>query len=95
MATKKSKFNGLTDDQVLAIFGRIAVTASLMASMCRAEADRNGEKDVALTFHALDTMLSGVGALADHAMGGEWGGDFAEWMVGPIFNKAQQDGGAA
>ena len=94
MASKKTKFNGLTDDQVLMLFGQIASTVNLMADICRAEALRNGEHDVALTFHALDTMLCGVGALADHATAGDCVGDFAAWMVGPLFHPVQRVGGA-
>ena len=95
MDSKKLKFNCLTDEQVLAILGKIAVTASLMVGICRAEAARNEEKDLALTLHALDTMLCGVGALADLPLSGDWGGDFADWMVGPVFNKALDNGCAA
>lgn len=86
MATKP-KFAGLSDAQVLSLFEQIATTSNLMAEMCREKAEELGEHDAALTFHALDTMLRGVGAMADMPTGGNCVGSFADWMVGPLFNK--------
>lgn len=87
MATKKQKFSGLTDDQVLQLFAQIASTANLMCDICRTKADEHGGDDAALTFHALDAMLRGVGAMADMPSGGDCVGGFADWVVGPLFNK--------
>jgi len=95
MGNKTNRFAGLSDDQVLMIFNQIATTANLMAAMCRERAAACGDKDIALTLHALDTMLLGVGVLADLPTGGNSVGDFAEWMVGPMFHPAQSVGGAA
>lgn len=95
MSIQNPKFSGLTDDQVLQMLRRIATTADLMSGMCRDQAQLHGGEDVAYTFHALDTLLCGLGALADHATGGEIVGDFAAWMVGPYFDQVQQEGGAA
>lgn len=64
------------------------------AARIRDAAERHGGKEVEATFHALDTMLCGVGALADHATGGNCVGDFAAWMVGPSFAHVQCGGGA-
>ena len=94
MATKTNRFSGLTDDQVLMIFGQIATTANLMAAICRERADEYGAKEIALTLHALDTMLLGVGALADLPTGGHTVGDFSAWMLGPLFHRTQSGGGA-
>jgi hypothetical protein len=93
MTSKKPKFSGLTDEQVLMLFFQIASTVNLMAQICRNEAERHGANDVATTFHALDTMLLGVGAMADHATGGDCVGDLAAWLVGPLFHPAQRSGG--
>ena len=84
MATK-TKFSGLSDSQVLLLFKQIATTSHLIAGICRDKAEELGEHEAALTFHAIDTMLSGIGALADLPTGGDVVGDFADWMVGPIF----------
>lgn len=93
MATKTvpaSKFSGLTDAQVLMLFGQIATTAHLLASICREKAEEFGGHDSALTFHALDTMLLGVGAMADMPSGGDCVGSFADWMLGPLFNDKRE-----
>lgn len=92
MTNKRQKFNGLTDEQVFMLFERIATHANMMASICRAEALRNDENYTSMTFQALDVMLCGVGAMADHATGGECVGDFAAWMVGPLFHPVQRVG---
>lgn len=95
MAKNNQKFSGLTDEQVRSLFERIATTINLMAELCREKAEEHGDKEIALTFHALDTMLCGVGALADLPIGDTVVGDFATWMVGPIFHEARSTGGAA
>lgn len=84
------KFSGLSDDQVLSLFEKIATTANLMAEICRDKAEEFGGHEAALTFHALDTMLCGVGALADLPTGGNCVGGFADWMVGPMFNNTAE-----
>lgn len=89
-----TKFAGLTDKQVLQLFERIATTANLMADICRDKAEEFGEHEAALTFHALDTMLNGVGALADLPTGGTCVGSFTDWMVGPLFNQKRETAGA-
>lgn len=94
MAQETNSFAGLTDAQVRQLLEKIASTADLMASMCRTEADRNGEKDVSLLLHAMETMLCGIGAMADLATGGNAVGDLAAWMVGPMFHQAQNGRGA-
>lgn len=78
--TAEPKFAGLSDEQVLRIFTSIASKANMMADMCRAQADRSREHESALTFHALITMLCGIGALADMPTGGDVVGDCADWM---------------
>ncbi len=93
MATKTLtavRFDGLTDDQVLKLFGQIATTVNLVASICRDKADEFGDHDSALTFHALDTMLCGVGAMADLPSAGNCVGGFTDWMLGPLFNDKRQ-----
>ena len=84
------KFAGLSDDQVLKLFEKIATTVNLMAEICRDKGEEFGEHEAALTFHALDAMLCGVGALADLPTGGNCVGGFADWMVGPVFNSEQE-----
>lgn len=89
MATRTlsaDRFSGLSDEQVSKLFGQIASTVNLLAAICRDKAEEVGTHDSALTFHALDTMLLGVGALADMPSGGDCVGSFADWMVGPLFN---------
>ncbi len=81
------KFNGLSDDQVLSLFERVATNVNLLSSICREKAEEHGSDDVALTFHALDTMLCSIGALADLPSNGNVVGGFADWMLGPIFKK--------
>lgn len=95
MARTASKFAGLTDQQVLQLFESIATKANLMAEICRLEAQRNSEDEIAYVFHVLDNMLCGLGAMADLPTGGECVGDFAAWMVGPLFHKSQGAGDAA
>lgn len=87
MTTKNQKFSGLTDDQVLCLLERIATTINLMADLCREKAEEHGGDDIALSFHALETLLCGIGALADLPTGGAVVGGFSEWMVGPVFNS--------
>jgi hypothetical protein len=87
MGKPNLKFSGLTDEQVLQLFEQIASTVDLMSSICREKADEHGNNQITSTFHALDTMLRGVGAMADMPTGGNCVGDFAAWMVGPNFNK--------
>jgi hypothetical protein len=94
MANKTNRFAGLSDDQVLVILSNIAATADLMAGICRERAEAAGTSEYALTFHALDTMLRGVGALADMPTGGNVCGDFQQWMLGPMFHQSQKSGGA-
>jgi len=95
MAIANPKFSGLSDDQVALLLEKIATTMNLMSELCRDAADRHGAGEAAYTFNALDTMLCGVGALADHATGGKIIGDFSAWMLGPMFDQVQQDWGAA
>ena len=90
MAKTNPKFSGLTDAQVIQLFERIASTIELMSSICREKAEEHGERDVALTFHALDTMLRSVGALADMPTGGNCVGSFSDWILGPYFNKSTE-----
>lgn len=85
MENSKSKFSGLTDDQVLALCSQIASNANLLADFCRAEADRHHASDVSLTFHVMATMLGSMGAMADMPTGGDVVGPFAAWMIGPLF----------
>lgn len=82
-----TRFSGLTDDQVHRVLEQIASQAGLMASMCREQADKAGESDTAITFHALDSMLCALGALADTPLVDLLGGSFADWMVGPLFTE--------
>ena len=84
------RFSGLTDDQVRMLFEKIATTANLMAEICRDKADEHGDhEDVAQTLHILETMLCGVGAMADIPTGGDCVGGLADWMVGPLFNRSK------
>ena len=83
----KPKFAGLSDAQVLSLFEQIATTLNLLASMCREKGEALGGHDAALAFFAMENMLCGVGALADMPTGGNCVGSFADWMVGPLFNK--------
>lgn len=87
MADTSSKFHGLTENQVLKLCNQIASTADLLAELCRTKAEEHGEQPIALTFHALDTMLCGIGALADMPSGGSVVGSYADWMVGPLFKE--------
>lgn len=86
---RNPKFNGLTDDQVLSLLERVATNINLMASICRDKAEEHGSDDVAFTFHALDVMLCGIGALADLPTNGNVVGTFADWMIGPVFKKGE------
>jgi hypothetical protein len=95
MTSVNPKFNGLSDEQVLRLFEQIATTISLVCELCREQAEIHGTEEVAYTFHAMDTMLRGVGALADHATGGDCIGDFAAWMLGPMFHQTQAQGATA
>ena len=87
MAKANHKFSGLSDEQVLQLFEKIASTVDLMSTICLEKADEHGGDQIAFTFHALDTMLRSVGAMADMPTGGNCVGNFAAWMVGPNFNK--------
>ena len=89
LPARAGKFAGLNDDQVLSLFERIATTANLMSEICRDKANEYGQHDAASTLHALDTMLRGVGALADMPSGGQCIGGFADWMVGPCFAETE------
>lgn len=89
MANTTTKIAGLTNDQMRMLFERIATSMNLMADLCRSKAEELGEHDAALTFNALDTMLCGVGAMADMATGGTIVGSFSDWMLGPNFNQVK------
>ncbi len=91
MGKSNRRFSGLTDEQVLRLLCQIASTVNLMSEICREKAEEFGEQDMAYTFHALDTMLCGVGALADMPSGGDCVGGFAEWMCGPLFKATAPD----
>lgn len=91
----ESKFNGLSDAQVLMLMSQIATTINLVCEVCREAAERHGCTEAGYTFHALDTLLCGVGAMADHATGGGCIGGFTDWMMGPLFNRHQETGGEA
>lgn len=93
MANKKTKIAGLTNEQVRMLFEKIATSCNLMADLCRSKAEEHGDNDAALTFHALDTMLCGVGAMADMATGETVVGSFSDWMLGPNFNQVKDTGG--
>lgn len=84
-----AKFAGLTNEQVRMLFEKIATSMNLMADICRSKAEEYGAHDSAQTFHALDTMLCGVGAMADMATGGTVVGSFSDWMLGPCFNPKE------
>lgn len=89
------QFNGLTPEQVSRLLEQIATTVNLACDICRNEADRFSDHQSSYTLHALETMLCGVGALADLPGGGGVVGDFPAWLCGPLFNQAQSAGGAA
>lgn len=99
MAKATSKFAGLSDEQVLSILSRIATTANLISNVCQDRAEHYGGHDSEMDFHALDTMVRGLGALADLPTGGNSVGDFATWMCGPRFGDegyaTHVQGGAA
>jgi hypothetical protein len=95
MAQGNPKFAGITDGQILQLFETIATQANLMANICRLEAQRNSEHEIAFVLHAFDSMLRSIGAMADIPTGGDCVGDFAAWMVGPLFHRPQGAGGAA
>lgn len=86
MAKANPKFAGLTDEQVLLVLEQVASTIGLACDICRSEALRHGDHEVALSFHALDHMLTGVGALADMASGTNVIGDIYAWLCGPNFH---------
>lgn len=81
------RFAGLSDKQVLKVFGEIATKVDLMADLCIEHAERAGDGSAAVAFHALETMLRGVGALADMPTGGSVVGGLADWMCGPLFHE--------
>ncbi len=87
MAKGNPKFAGLSDDQVLSILSRIATTAHLISNVCQDRAEHYCGHDSEADFHAIDTMLRGLGALADMPTGGNSVGDFAAWMCGPCFHE--------
>lgn len=87
MATTKPKFAGLTDDQVLSILNQIATTANLISQVCMDRAEVYGGHESEIDFHALNTMVRGLGALADMPTGGDAVGDFGAWMCGPRFRE--------
>ncbi len=82
-----NRFNGLTDEQVLALFERIATACNLMSEMCIDAAHRSRDAASEMIFHALDTMLTSTGALADLPLGGDCVGTHADWMVGANWGK--------
>ena len=88
-------FNGLSDVQVSQVFARIACTANLVAELCREHAATVGDTEQKNTFHALNALVSSLGAMAD--IGTPLGntGDLAAWMLGPEchgLNGAQHAG---
>ena len=104
MATPNPKFNGLTDDQVLSILEKIASQLDVAASICRNEGLRLQETQELTSmyaFYALDSMLTGMGALADMASGAGVVGDVPTWFCGPNFHprslstQGQAERGAA
>lgn len=93
MTNTTKKIAGLTNEQVRMLFEQIASTMNLMADICRSKAEEHGDHDSAQTFHALDTMLCGVGAMADMATGGTVVGSLSDWMLGPNFNQVKESKG--
>ncbi len=95
------KFAGLTDEQVRAVLEKIASQLDLAAAICREDAQRYADHDCVYTFHSLDAMLCGMGALADMASGAGVLGDVYTWFCGPNFHprtdslRGQVQGGAA
>lgn len=90
MSIKTHTFAGLSDDQVANILRQIANQADLMANICREQAELTQESGTANTFQSLNAMLCGLGALADMPIGGAVVGDFADWMLGPLFSLKQE-----
>ena len=86
MAKANPLFDGLTDKQVLIVLERVASTIGLACDICRSEAMRYGDHDSALSFHALDHLLTGAGALADMASKAGVIGDLYDWQCGPNFH---------
>lgn len=101
MAKGNPKFAGLSDDQVKTVLEKIASQLDLAAAICRNEAQQYADHDCAYSFHALETMLCGMGALADMASGAGVVGDVPTWFCGPNFHPrteslpGQAQGGAA
>jgi len=87
MAIENEKFAGLTDAQVERILEQVATVLNLACDICKNEAERHSGHESAYTFHALDYILSGVGALADMPIRGGVVGDFGAWMMGPYFSE--------
>ena len=75
----------LTPEQLRAVLERVASALDLACNVCRSEALRHGDHESALSFHVLDHMLTGAGALADMAAGSGVVGNVYDWMCGPLF----------
>lgn len=88
MAKANPKFGGLTDEQVVVVLEKVASTIGLACDICRSEALRHSDHEAALSFHALDHMLCGAGALADMASRAGVIGDTYDWLCGPVFHGA-------
>ncbi len=87
MAKGNPVFAGLTDQQVRLILEKIASDADLAGAVCRNEALRCNDQATSHIFYVVDSMLRGIGALADMASGSGVVGDVPVWFCGPNFHR--------
>jgi hypothetical protein len=87
MEFQSSKFDGMSENQVLAILNELASTMNTAVQLCRSANVYPEEYDAGDTFCALERMLCGAGALADSASTFKMIGDLASWMYGSGFHE--------
>jgi len=87
----KRPFNGLTDEQVEMVLEEIATIAGSILPLAYRTVEASGLSDTADDAYAVQQALQQIGALADFASGEQIVGDFARWMLGPLFREQQQE----
>ena len=81
-----TRFNGLSDTQLSQLLLNIATSTDLLAETCSESGANAGLAPAALHFHALEYMLSTMGALADMALCSPVKDHFTAWTLGPLFH---------
>ena len=87
--TTAPRFTSLTDQQLQIALSDIACSALSLASLLRGALERAGRTKLAEDINLAVMATERIGAIADHAGGGDVHGSFERWMLGPSFGDAE------